>query len=172
MIRTAAATNRPLASALSLLPLTSDARASALLQFVAGAMEDHDVYNEENLTKVPHLTRPDLPQLVGTHLTPMGPHLSPHGTSPGQVFAKLDTDGSGTLCPREIVVMMGDDHEFSREMLAQIAASRGSDASELSLTVEDFKQLMMQSVSAPPTVTASKTRGKRRRDSATAEVKA
>ena len=56
-------------------------------EFVAGAMQDHEVYNEDNLDRV---------------------------------FAKLDANGDGTLCHREVATLLGQDHEFSRELLETI----------------------------------------------------
>ena len=80
-------------------------------EFVAGAMEDHEVYNEDNLEKV---------------------------------FAKLDVNGDGTLCQREVAGILGDDHEFSRELLEQIRAARGSEGNlkELTMSLDEFKKVM------------------------------
>merc|ERR1711871_1537723 len=89
-------------------------------EFVAGAMADHEVYNEDNLEKV---------------------------------FVKLDKDGDGTLCQREVAAMLGQDHEFAREFLEQIRKNRGGDASseltELHMTLPEFKKMMK-----PPVVEA------------------
>ena len=93
-------------------------------------MEDHEVYNADNLDKV---------------------------------FKKLDLDGNGTLCQREVATFLGDDHEFCRELLEQIKKTRGTltDASELAMTLAEFKTLMMKDNAPAPTVGAA-TRGRRR----------
>ena len=98
-------------------------------EFVAGAMEDHEVYNEDNLEKV---------------------------------FAKLDVNGDGTLCQREVAGILGDDHEFSRELLEQIRAARGSEGNlkELTMSLDEFKKVMTKG--APTKEAAAATRGRRR----------
>jgi len=99
-------------------------------EFVAGAMDDHDVYNEDNLDRV---------------------------------FAKLDADNSGTLCQREIAKLLGEDHEFSREVLEQVKNNRKDESNfaELEMTLPDFKALMKKSAGAAGT--SAKTRGRRER---------
>ena len=92
-------------------------------------MEDHEVYNEDNLEKV---------------------------------FAKLDVNGDGTLCQREVAGILGDDHEFSRELLEQIRAARGSEGNlkELTMSLDEFKKVMTKG--APTKEAAAATRGRRR----------
>jgi len=92
-------------------------------EFVACVMEDHEVYNEDNLEKV---------------------------------FHELDVDKSGTLCHKEIVKMLGDNHEFTREVLEGIKLRRGSDAnvSDVQMTLPEFKEMMVAKQSG----TKSKTK--------------
>lgn len=100
-------------------------------EFVAGAMADHELYNEDNLEKV---------------------------------FAKLDVDGNGTLCQREVASLLGQDHEFSRELLEQILKNRGDagDVAELHMTLSEFKGMMMKKGADGASNTAA-TRGRHRR---------
>jgi len=122
------------AETLSLLDLTSfDLDGDGQIdwqEFVAGAMHDHEVYNEDNLEKV---------------------------------FASLDTDGNGTLCQREVAAILGNDHEFSREVLANVQRKRGggSTANEVAMTLEEFKALMLEE-SKPAEATGASTRARRR----------
>jgi len=106
-------------------------------EFVAGAMDEHEVYNEVNLE---------------------------------QVFAKLDANKDGTLCQREVAAVLGDDHAFSRELLETISAQHGdagaADISNLTMSLPDFKALMMKSSptdGASPGGLKRKTRGRRQR---------
>ena len=75
---------------------------------------------------------------------------------------RLDVNGDGTLCQREISATLGQDHEFSRELLEKIQANRSgeSNISELHMTLPEFKQLMMSSQSAASA--SSTTHGRRR----------
>jgi len=100
-------------------------------EFVAVVMEDHEMYNEENLEKV---------------------------------FRDLDTDGSGTLCIKEITKLLGNDHELVREVLEGLARDRGSqgDASELQMTMPEFTK-MMSTQAAPDSAVSGKRRAKTRR---------
>ena len=95
-------------------------------EFVAGAMQENEVYNEDNLNKV---------------------------------FSKLDTDGNGTLCQREIAAVCGGDHEFSREVLDAVAAARPGqgDLANVVLTLQEFKDVILKGGAK------SKSEGARRR---------
>jgi len=97
-------------------------------EFVAGAMHDHEVYNEDNLVKV---------------------------------FASLDTDKSGTLCQKEVAAILGEDHEFSREMLLSLQKERGDgsgDMKELHMTFEEFKTLMLKGSTLGKQATSTRAR--------------
>jgi len=99
-------------------------------EFVAAVMEDHDVYNEDNLAKV---------------------------------FADADTNKDGTLSHTEISKMLGNDHEFSREILEAVGAARGSDnAAEVHMTLEEFKKMMIGTQKDEIAKAKSKT-GKRKK---------
>uniref|UniRef100_A0A7S2H0Y4 Calmodulin n=1 Tax=Haptolina brevifila TaxID=156173 RepID=A0A7S2H0Y4_9EUKA len=98
-------------------------------EFVAAVMQDHELYNEENLAKV---------------------------------FAEADTNKDGTLSHAEISKMLGNDHEFSREILQKVQASRGtSHAEEVHMTLAEFKSIMQPSESEGADKAKSKT-GKRK----------
>jgi hypothetical protein len=61
-----------------------------------------------------------------------------------KVFAKADANGDGTLCHREVAAVLGEDHEFARELLEQIAEKRGGDVANLSdlhMTLPEFKAM-------------------------------
>ena len=83
-------------------------------EFVAAVMEDHDIYNEDNLAKV---------------------------------FMEADTDKNGTLSQAEISKLLGNDHEFTREILETVAQTRGSQAAEIHMTLEEFKKMIVSSTS-------------------------
>jgi len=102
-------------------------------EFVAGAMTEHDLYNDENLDRV---------------------------------FAKLDVNSDGTLCQREVASLLGDDHAFTRELLQTVQQKRedSSDATELHMTLDEFKALMMKSSTLEGGVSKkTKTRGRKPR---------
>jgi len=81
-------------------------------EFVAGAMAEHEIYNEDNLEKV---------------------------------FHDADKDKNGTLCQKEVAELLGDDHEFSREVLDEVKKARPNEtAGEVTLTLMEFKQLMLK----------------------------
>jgi calcium-dependent protein kinase len=97
-------------------------------EFVAGAMADHELYNEETLE---------------------------------EIFMKLDEDKNGTLCQKEVAKLMGEDHEFSREMLEEIQSSRpdgAQGAEELHMTLPEFKA----APKTPDDRTSRTTHGRRR----------
>ena len=81
-------------------------------EFVAGCMQEHEIYNETNLDKV---------------------------------FAAADKDGNGTLCHKEVAALLGDDHEFSREVLEGVKKSRPSATpGDVHLTLAEFKAMMLK----------------------------
>ena len=77
---------------------------------------------------------------------------------------RSDTDGSGTLCIKEITKLLGNDHELVREVLEGLARDRGSqgDASELQMTMPEFTK-MMSTQAAPDSAVSGKRRAKTRR---------
>jgi len=99
-------------------------------EFVAAVMEDHDVYNEDNLQKV---------------------------------FEEADTDKSGTLCHAEISKMLGNDHEFSREILEAIKKARGGTQAlgDVKMSLSEFKEMIISSQGDVNAERKSKT-GKRK----------
>lgn len=108
-------------------------------EFVAGAMQDHEVYNEDNLEKV---------------------------------FTKVDADGNGTLCQREVSDMLGHDHEFTRELLESIKAARVNGDPELKMTLPEFKALMIKSGNGDAGgADRAKTGGRRRHGAPKADAK-
>lgn len=81
-------------------------------EFVAGCMQEHEIYNETNLEAV---------------------------------FRQADKDGNGTLCHKEVTAILGEDHEFSREVLEEVKKSRPSATpGEVHMTLAEFKQMMLK----------------------------
>ena len=61
----------------------------------------------------------------------------------------------------QVAAILGNDHEFSRELLANVQQSRGTDATatEIAMTLEEFKGLMLTSnVTLPNTTTKARRR--------------
>jgi len=85
-------------------------------EFVAGAMAEHEIYNEDNLEKV---------------------------------FTAADKDANGTLCQKEVAALLGDTHEFAREVLDEVKKARGeAGAGEVNLTLDEFKKLLIKAAPA------------------------
>lgn len=53
------------------------------------------------------------------------------------IFKRLDTDGSGTLCAKEIAKTLGNDEQLAREILASVGDG------DLVMTLSEFKEHMM-----------------------------
>ena len=86
-------------------------------EFVAGCLQDHDLYNEDNLDKVLWITK-------RTTDTRAMARVADLVWMCVQVFQELDTDKSGTLSISEIGGMLGNDHELRREILAKLQEER------------------------------------------------
>lgn len=80
-----------------------------------------------------------------------------------KVFSAADKDGNGTLCHTEVAALLGDDHEFSREVLDEVKKARPSvTPGEVHLTLAEFKQMMLKGQTGSPG-SAAVTADRRRR---------
>ena len=181
------------AETLSLLDLTSfDLDGDGQIdwqEFVAGAMHDHEVYNEDNLEKVFASLDTDgngtlcqrevwhrrrgAPAAAPTHVSsarrgclrwpshrPVGrPHAPFLPRCPIWPMSSAERDAP---CA-QVAAILGNDHEFSREVLANVQRKRGggSTANEVAMTLEEFKALMLEE-SKPAEATGASTRARRR----------
>jgi calcium-dependent protein kinase len=62
-----------------------------------------------------------------------------------KVFRQLDVDSSGTLSLTEISTILGNEHQFSRQVLEAVKSNRGTgDGVEtIQMTFDEFKNLML-----------------------------
>jgi Ca2+-binding EF-hand superfamily protein len=62
-----------------------------------------------------------------------------------KVFRQLDVDSSGTLSLTEISTILGNEHQFSRQVLEAVKRNRGTgDGVEtIQMTFDEFKNLML-----------------------------
>ena len=62
-----------------------------------------------------------------------------------KVFRQLDVDSSGTLSLTEISTILGNEHQFSRQVLEAVKTNRGTGAEveTIQMTFDEFKALML-----------------------------